>query len=588
MDSYKEHIWQALQELDTNALIFVDTEGVIRDINNGVTEILGYSIEDLIGRDIEILIPPAVKQAHKDLYAKYVKLRNNGEISQSKIIGAQRFFPENVNFPNHGQIRMAAIHKNQQELPISLTINEVRGEADLLIGFFAIIQNNSQQHQLQQTLSHQSSHDSLTGLMNWHEYDVKISALKNRRLAAGEEYQAAILYLDVDYFKTVNYFSRSCGDQAIKKIATWLLNSTRHGNNRDADAMINRFLADEFILYLPDTSLAGALSLARRLKTDFQTLNLRTTAQPYLTSLCIGIAPVTESTILHEAVTQASGACSVAKSKGRNKIVVAKAEDTSHLQLEPTIYNALSNKRLMLYAQKIVPLLPGNSGKNRISYEILSRMEDESGNMLPPPVFITAAEKLGMATKLDEYVIENTLAQLRKNPDHVSNLSRCSINLSGDSASSERMLSFIIEQIESTGIDPRKLCFELTETQQIHDSEAAMELVVQLREMGCKIAFDDFGIGYSNYQSFSRLPVDIVKIDGSYINKLLENPQARADVEGMIHSAKSRALEIVAEYVENEAIVVALKNLGVDYAQGYYYAKPVPLEDLMGGTITEG
>lgn len=156
--------------------------------------------------------------------------------------------------------------------------------------------------------------------------------------------------------------------------------------------------------------------------------------------------------------------------------------------------------------------------------------------------------------------------------------------MSGISVSNEQIIDFIEQQVRQSGISPCKLCFEITETKQILDIKIARLLVSTLQKLGCKCAFDDFGIGYSNYQSFSRLPVDIVKIDGSYIRKVLEESQLRTDVEGMINSAKIRGLEIVGEYAENEEIVAEMERLGVDYAQGYYFSKPSPLEDLLEET----
>lgn len=347
--------------------------------------------------------------------------------------------------------------------------------------------------------------------------------------------------------------------------------------------MASHFIGDEFILYLPGTPLDGALALARRLKSEFHKLNLRTAESPFFSSVSIGVAKVTSSTELHDAVSQASSACLLAKEKGRDKIQLAQEEDTQYLELEPVIREALQNQRLKLYGQKIVPISPDAKSvdNGHAHYEVLARIKDKQGTIISPMAFIPAAEKLGLAVKIDKYVIEHTLAFLRNNPGHEESLSLCSINLSGISVSNERMLPFIESQIRKSGIDPRKLCFEVTETHEIQDNEIATDLVTKLRETGCKFAFDDFGIGHSNYQSFSRLPVDIIKIDGSYIRYVLEDSRLKTDVEGMINSAKSRGLEIVAEYAEHEGIVAELGRLGADYAQGYHFSKPVPLETLI-------
>lgn len=577
-----EFILRALNELDTNALFIVDKEGFIRNINKGVTKLLGYREHDIIGKKVEFMLSHDVKKMHKSLFSNYVSCRKEETQYKSKIIGIQRNFPDTVAIQDNEPKRFSVIHKDKQEIPVTLTINEVLSDSDELAGFVVIILNNTEQYNLQKKLEHQSSYDELTGLISWHEFFRRINQVKKSLLEKGTEYHASILYLDIDYFKTITYESQSTADSALMKVSTWLLNNTRQKGERDFDLIVSHFIGDEFILYLPRTPSDGALTLANRLKSEFLKLNLRTSKRPYFSSLSIGVATIGPHTKLQDAISQASSACRIAKEKGKDKIKVAQEEDTQYLKLDHVIREALRNQRLKLYAQKIVAISPcaKSIDNNRAHYEILSRMEDEQGNIISPVAFIPAAEKLGLAIAIDMYVVEHTLSLLQNNPGHVESLSLCSINLSGLSASNERMLYFIENKIRKSEIDPRKLCFEVTETYQIQDNDIALELVSRLKKIGCKFAFDDFGIGHSNYQSFSRLPVDIVKIDGSYVRHVLENKPLRADVEGMINSAKSRGLEVVAEYAENKEIVTEMERMGVDYAQGYYFAKPVPWEAL--------
>ncbi len=578
-----EYIWRAIDELETNALLFVDNEGVIRNINKGVTTLLGYKTHEIIGKKIEIILPHNIRKLHRSIFLNYIRRKEKEEQFKSKIIGEQRIFPATIAAQGNEPKRFSVIKSNQQEIPITLTINEVWSDSDDLTGFIAIIRDNTEQYNLQQTLQYQATYDELTGLINWQEFVRKADEAKKGMLGKGMEHYASILYLDIDYFKTITYQSQSAGDYALKKVATWLLNKTRQKEDRDIDLVISRFVGDEFILYLPSTPLDGALALASRLKSEFRELNLRTAKSPFFTSISIGVEKITPYTKLLDAVSQASSACRLAKEKGKDKIKVAQEEDIRYQKLEPVIREALQSQRLKLYAQKIVAISPGAKSidNGQAHYEVLSRMKDKQGNIISPMVFIPAAEKLGLAVAIDMYVIEHTLALLQKNSGHEESLFLCSINLSGVSVSNEGMLQFIESQIHKSGIDPRKLCFEVTETYEIHDNDIATDLVTKLREAGCKFAFDDFGIGHSNYQSFSRLPVDIIKIDGSYIRHVLKDSQIRADVKGMINSAKSRGLEIVAEYAENEEIVEELGRLGADYAQGYHFGKPVPLETLI-------
>ncbi|HOO89600.1 MAG TPA: EAL domain-containing protein [Syntrophales bacterium] len=583
-----KYVWRAFDELETNAILMVDTKGFIRRINKGVTTLLGYSSGEIIGQKIELLLSPDMRELHRSLFLNYVRARREGKQRKSLIIGAHRVFPEKVTVRADKPRRFSAVGKNGQEIPATVTINEIWSDSHDLLGFVAILQDNSEQYNLQQELQYQSFHDKLTGLVNWQGFESIVQDEKGKVLDAGKEYYASVLYVDIDYFKTISYRSRYEGDAAIKKIATWLLNNTRQKKTRAKDVIVSRFISDEFIIYLPQTSLDGALTLAGRLKSGFPELNLRTKEQPFFTTLSIGIARVSQSTNLGTAVSQAANAGRVAKEKGKDRIKMAQEEDTHLLDMEPIIRDALKNNRLYLYAQKIIPISPEAQAcdNNREHYEVLSRLEDDTGTSIPPFLFVEAAEKIGLAATLDMYVIKQTLSLLQNNHDHVANLSLCSINLSGISVSNEQMLRFIEDEIAKSGIDPGKLCFEVTETYEIQDNDVALNLVRKLRKVGCSFAFDDFGIGYSNYQSFSRFPVDFLKIDGSYVSRVLEDKHIRTDVEGMIKSAKSRGLKIVAEYVENEEIVKELKLLGVDYVQGYYFSKPMVLETLIADSLS--
>lgn len=574
----------AIDEVKTHAILLVDEHRIIRQINKGVTAIMGYSEHDVIGRGIEILLSRDLKEHHRSWFLNYVKYRKNEAGCKSKLIGVQRAFPQTIINEDNEPKRFSALHKNRHEIAINMSIHEILSDTGGLDGFMGIISDNATQYNLQQQLRFQATHDQLTGLIGWQEFRSEVHVIKKRMLQKDIDYHGSLLFLDVDNFKVINYNSQKAGDRALQKIATWLLNQTRQKEDRAIDIIASRFISDEFLLYLPGASLEGTLVLANRLKSEFTKLNLRTEEKPFFTTVSIGVTQITPATKLQDAVSQASAACNIAKGKGKDKIEVAlKGCTRSYLRLEPVIREALQNQRLTLYAQKIVAI--SNSAKsidnNRAHYEVLSRMEDKQGNSISPVTFIPAAENLGLAITIDKHVIKHTLAFIRNNPEHEKSLSLCSINLSGTSVSSERMLAFIEQEIRQSGIDPRKLCFEITETHQILDKEAARALVSNLQELGCRFALDDFGIGFSNYQSFSRLPVDIIKIDGSYIRKVLEDSQLRADVQGMINSSKIRGLEIVGEYAENAEIIEEMERLGIDYAQGYYFSKPMPLETLI-------
>ncbi|MGD9160732.1 MAG: EAL domain-containing protein [Desulfobacteraceae bacterium] len=509
-----EYIWRALDELETNALLFVDTTGIIRDINNGVTRLFGYAAHEIVGEPVELLITSKAGEVHRSFFKGYIDARKKEMQSKSPIIGAQRNFPEIISVQGAQEIQFSAVDREGKEIPITLTINEVCSDTDEILGFIAIMQDNTEQYNLHQTLKHQLSFDKLTGLMNWQEFLSQVRKFRKDAGDNGKKLLASIIFIDIDYFRTITFQSSSSGDYAIKKVSAWLLDRVRQKKGRQKDLLVSYFIGDEFILFLPDTGLDGALTVANRLRNEFQQLNLRTVEQPFYSSISVGISILDESVSLQEAFSRASNACRIAKEKGKGKVKIAKDEYSDYFKMEPVIREAIRDHRIELYAQKIVPLSAEakseDDGKDH--YEILSRLKDKEGNIISPVIFITAAEKLGRAVEIDKYVIEQTFNSLTCHREYLKQLSMCSINLSGAAVSNESMFRFIDEQILNSGIDPYKLCFEITETYEIQDNDIAYKLVSRLRDRGCKIAFDDFGIGYSNYQSFSNTTATYLRI----------------------------------------------------------------------------
>jgi diguanylate cyclase (GGDEF)-like protein len=311
-----EDILNAIGELETNAILIVDHQGIIRRMNKGVTAVLGYTETDLIGRKVEVLLQKDLHKHHEKKFQDYVNHRKMEVVTRSNLIGVQRTFPSAEPLHHNDDIPFALVDKNGCNLPITLTINEIWSNSDDLLGFLAIISDNTKQFNLHQKLKNQASYDPLTGLMTWHQLEKTVNETKKNALADKKGYPAAMLFLDVDYFRTITYGSQMAGDRALKRIANWLLNQTRQTGTRPTDIVTARFLGDQFILYLSDTSVEGALALARHLKESFITLNLRTEASPFFTSISQGVTQITRNTKLHNAASLTAHACSLAKKKG--------------------------------------------------------------------------------------------------------------------------------------------------------------------------------------------------------------------------------------------------------------------------------
>jgi EAL domain-containing protein (putative c-di-GMP-specific phosphodiesterase class I) len=299
----------------------------------------------------------------------------------------------------------------------------------------------------------------------------------------------------------------------------------------------------------------------------------------------IGLVPITaDCGSLSEILSAADAACYVAKEQGRNRIQVYQPHDTTmtqchqEMQWVHRITRALAEERFCLYYQTIAPLAMHHRGE--IHGEILIRMVDEQGELVSPMTFIPAAERYHLMPAIDRWVIRTALAVMAQTqkamPPHTAQR-HFTINLSGQSLGDDQFLEFVIEQLQQNHIAAGQVCFEITETAAIANLADAVRCMTTLRESGCRFALDDFGSGLSSFTYLKQLPVDYLKIDGSFVKGMLEDPIDCAMVASINQIGHIMGIQTIAEFVENDAILAKLKELGVDYAQGYGIAKPVPL-----------
>lgn len=240
------------------------------------------------------------------------------------------------------------------------------------------------------------------------------------------------------------------------------------------------------------------------------------------------------------------------------------------------IRTALEQERFCLYAQSIAPLQP--DGQRGLHFEVLLRLRDEQGQIISPAAFIPAAERYGIMPTVDRWVIARTLATLAEHPAALRHIDTCAINLSGPSLDDDGLLDFVQAQLSTHGIAPQLLCFEITETSAIASLSSATRLIQALRTLGCRFALDDFGVGMSSLTYLKQLPVDYLKIDGGFVRDMLQDPSNHAMVEMINRIGHILGKRTVAEYVESREIAQALQAVGVDYAQGFALARPVPLD----------
>jgi diguanylate cyclase (GGDEF)-like protein len=428
-------------------------------------------------------------------------------------------------------------------------------------------------------LSWQASHDALTGLVNRREFEVRLgNALDRLSRQPGEH---SLMFLDLDQFKVVNdTCGHAAGDQLLKQTAALLQ------DNLGTRGLLARLGGDEFGALLPDCDANAAIEMAERLRLAVQELRFVWNGCAFSISVSIGLVHVAEANAMEATLRAADMACYMAKEKGRNRVQVYHPSDSELVQRVgemawvQKIRNGLDEQRFCLFAQEIRSLGKGQPDLSRV--ELLLRLRDEHGKLVQPGSFMSAAERYGLMPLIDRWVVRNAFALLasRLDSSEPARPSSCAINLSGSTFGDDDFVEFVRRQFDIYGVPPAMICFEITETSAIANLPSAKRFIQALKKLGCRFSLDDFGTGMSSFSYLKHLPVDFIKIDGSFVTEMLNSKIDRAMVEMIVHVAKVMGKSTIAEFVESDEILAALREIGVDYAQGYAIGKPAPFEDM--------
>ncbi|WP_460096910.1 EAL domain-containing protein [Pseudomonas sp. S3_C01] len=441
-------------------------------------------------------------------------------------------------------------------------------------GAVLVLHDMTQERQYIANLSWQATHDALTGLANRREFEYRLEqALHNLTRQVGRH---ALMFLDLDQFKLVNdTCGHAAGDELLRHICALLQSGLRENDT------LARLGGDEFGILLENCSPEAAEKIAEGLRQTVQNLHFVWKGRPFVTTVSIGLVHIAQTpTTLEASLRAADMACYMAKEKGRNRVQVYHADD-SELSLRfgemawvQRLHMALEENRFCLYAQEIAALGPGEHGGGHI--EILLRLHDEAGRMILPDSFIPAAERYGLMTSLDRWVVENVFKIIRQclNDSRQGPMAMCAINLSGTTIGDQAFLDFLRKQFAAYSIPPEMICFEITETSAISNLGSAIRFINELKSLGCYFSLDDFCAGMSSFAYLKHLPVDFLKIDGSFVKDMLDDPINRAMVEVINHIGHVMGKRTIAEFVETAQIEQALLEIGVDYAQGYVIERP--------------
>ena len=428
-------------------------------------------------------------------------------------------------------------------------------------------------------LSWQASHDALTGLVNRREFEARLgNALDRLSRQPGEH---SLMFLDLDQFKVVNdTCGHAAGDQLLKQTAALLQ------DNLGTCGLLARLGGDEFGALLPDCDANAAIEMAERLRLAVQELRFVWNGCAFNISVSIGLVHVAESDAMEATLRAADMACYMAKEKGRNRVQVYHPSDSELVQRVgemawvQKIRNGLDEQRFCLFAQEIRSLGKGEPDLSRVELQL--RLRDEHGKLVQPGSFMPAAERYGLMPLIDRWVVRNAFALLASRLDSAepTRLSSCAINLSGSTFGDDDFVEFVRRQFDIYGVPPAMICFEITETSAIANLPSAKRFIQALKKLGCRFSLDDFGTGMSSFSYLKHLPVDFIKIDGSFVREMLNSKIDRAMVEMIVHVAKVMGKSTIAEFVESDEILAVLREIGVDYAQGYAIGKPAPFESM--------
>jgi diguanylate cyclase (GGDEF)-like protein/PAS domain S-box-containing protein len=475
------------------------------------------------------------------------------------------------------------MQRDGQERAVAFTATPMRhsGEEEssggAIIGAVLVFRDMSHILDMARQMAHQAAHDALTGLLNRQAFEeCLIQALES---AKGEQRQHVLCNFDLDLFKIVNdTCGHAAGDELLKQLAVLLRSRIRYTD------ILSRLGGDEFGLILQDCPIDDARQVVEELRRSIRDFRFVWEEKTFEIGVSIGVVPITAGcSDLATVMSAADSACALAKEQGHNHIQIYQSDDKvvaqryGEMQWVHRISRALAEERFCLYFQRIMPLTPV---VGRVHGEVLLRMVDEQGQLVSPAAFIPAAERYKLMPAIDRWVVRTAIAtmaqKLRGGPGETSCMG-ISINLSGQSLCDEQLLEFITEQFQQHGVEAVRVCFEITETAVIANLPRAIQLMVALRDLGCRFALDDFGSGLSSFAYLKQLPVDYLKIDGSFVRGMLEDPIDHAIVDSINQIGHVMGIQTIAEFVENAAMVSQLRALGVDYAQGYGVARPEPL-----------
>ena len=535
-----------------DGVITTDDQSRIEYLNPVAEELTGWRVEDAMGHSVEEVFRAFHEETCEPLENPLTQaIRRERAVKSSRPV--------------------LLIRRDGNELYVESTASPIQDGSAVVTGGVLVFHDVTESRELNRRLSYHASHDVLTGLVNRSEFEHRLDRALKATVANETSY--AICYLDLDQFKIINdTCGHAAGDAVLGQAGALLKSKVRW---RDT---LSRIGGDEFGLLLESCSLDEALRTAETLREAVRGYKFTWEDRTFRLGASIGVVPINSETgDVASLMSAAESACQAAKEFGRNRVHSFEENDIDlmrrrrEMQWAARINAALEEGRFDLYRQTIRPLQTDEEG---LHYEILLRMRDEAGKIISPDNFIAAAERYGLMPAIDRWVIQHTFRWLVSCADERQKLAMCAINLSGQSLGDDKFLPYVIEEFHASGLDATKICFEITETAAIASFSQANRFIRALKELGCKFSLDDFGTGMSSFGYLKHFPVDYLKIDGSFVKEILNDPIDREMVRSINEIGHLTGKQTIAEFAESDEVIAMLKTLGVDYAQGYAISRP--------------